>query len=103
MTPLHQNAIVFNILSDNEKLIRINSMLRIFVSTPPDCSFAKELQTILDFYKEQSVLKAKDNKRAIEYDYNLYCKLVPYSVLAKELHQKLIILPSKAFDFRGEL
>lgn len=68
-------------ISDRKEAFTILDLLRTFVSTPKGSKFANELIVILEYYVEKTLTQ----KQPINYNKNLFHKLITYSCLAREL------------------
>jgi hypothetical protein len=97
----NQNLIVFHIISDHRKILKILRLLKIFVTTPKGCPFSIELNKILEYYVMKSLINKSDSEKE-EYDKALYNKLIPYSILCHELKNLFLALPKLAFLENGE-
>ena len=76
--------------------------MRVFTKTPQGSPFAVELCKIIDYYVLKSIKTKATAHQSPVYDFHLFNKLVPYSVLAAELQQLFAQLPHQAFDAVGE-
>ena len=94
---------VFSMVADNQKVLRILSLLRTFVSSPKGSEFANELVLVLDYYVQKTLTPTKENKTIVVYDKRFYCKLIKYSCLAQELVELFIEVPNRAFLKSGDI
>ena len=76
-------------------------MLRHFVNTEQGSLLSYEIWKLLECYIEKSIRPKELVKTKQVYDINFFQKLIPYSVLARELVKKFIDTPANAFDFQG--
>jgi len=98
----HQNLVIFYMLTERQKILTVQSLLRSFVNIPQYSDFAVEIRDMLAFYTEKTLIADKDTKSTVRYDKNLFNTLIPYSVLATELRYLTIDLPKLAFQQDGE-
>ena len=104
LSPANHRAVLFKIISDCDPdgLLKILTLLRVFVTSPKGSPFANEIMSILSFYVAKTLRSDTSNTKEVVYDLALYNKLVPYSSLATELVYKFTVLPHKAFLPTGE-
>lgn len=68
-TANHQ-AVIFQIISDGnpDGLLKILTLLRVFVTSPKGSPFANELMSILSFYVDKSLRVEAGNTKEVVYD-----------------------------------
>ena len=102
LSEAHQNLLVFKMLSENRTELKIQILLKQFVSTEQGSKLASEISIILDSYLSKTLNTIKHPGGSIDpYDVRYFNSLIPHSILAKELIYKFVDTPEQAFDEFG--
>ena len=100
LSKAHVNLLVFKLLSENSVKLEITKLVRQFCQTNDNSDFSKELKVVMDFYVSR-VLRKKATIERLDITFDMYNRLVPYSLLCDELIDKFLNFPKKAYDSDG--
>ena len=102
LSEAHQNLLAFKMLSENKAELKIQILLKQFVSTEQGSKLANEISLILDSYLYKTLNTLRHSQGNLDpYDIRFYSSLIPHSILAKELIEKFVRTPEQAFDENG--
>jgi hypothetical protein len=75
---------------DRNGFVTIPEIIRIYLTLPKSCEFAKELRYILRYYMDNYMKFASILKKLAKFDIFDFHKIIPKSCILDELHDRFI-------------
>ena len=61
------------------------------MNIPPNSKFSFELRTLFKHYLKYAIKPAQEFRKKVEFNFNLFNKLIPHSCLIEELREKFLL------------
>lgn len=96
--------LIFKMITEKKDKLDLLQLMRQYVSTPPNSTFAQELTILLQFFIKEDLMirRSVEVESRFQVEFLDFLELVNYSCLIPELVNKFVIAPHLAFSENGE-